>query len=172
MTSTPQRSEVEIRPVLPAEYDTVGALTATVYTDVLGSIISDEYRAELRDVARRAREAVVLVAADETGRLLGSVTYVPGPGRYAEFDGAGEAGIRMLVVDPQVQRRGVGTALVRACIDRARAGGRSLIVLHTVEEMPAARRLYERLGFRRAPLRDIHLGSGAVLVGYELGLRP
>ncbi len=167
MTAAGPRLEVVVRPVLPEEYEAVADLTVTVYTDVLGSVVSEAYKVELGDVARRARDAVVLVAIDGTGRLLGSVTYVPGLGPYAEFDGADEAGIRMLVVDPQVQRRGIGTALVWACLERARAAGRRRIVLHTVREMVAALRLYEGLGFRRAPERDIELESGVRLLAYS-----
>jgi GNAT superfamily N-acetyltransferase len=161
---------VVVRPVLPVEHRAVAELTVSVYTDVIGHLLSEEYLTVLSDVSRRAREAVVLVAVAPSGRLLGSVTYVPGLGPYAEFDGADEAGIRMLVVDPGVQRRGVGTALVQACIDRARGAGRSRIALHTVEEMAGAQRLYRRLGFRRMPERDLEPEPGVMLLGYERAL--
>ena len=58
-------------------------------------------------------------------RVLGGVTYVPGPGSpFAEFTDPDAAGIRMLAVADDAQGRGVGEALGRACIDRARAAGR------------------------------------------------
>jgi hypothetical protein len=97
---------IVVRPVLPAEHRAVAELAVRVYTEVIGHLLSDEYLDELTDVARRAREAIVLVAIDAGERLLGSVTYVPGLGPYAEFHSPDEAGIRMLVVDPAVQRRG------------------------------------------------------------------
>ncbi len=161
---------IVVRPVLPAEHRAVAALTVEVYRSVIGHLLSDAYLVELSDVARRAREAVVLVAIDPSDRLLGSVTYVPGLGPYAEFHSPDEAGIRMLVVDPAVQRRGVGTALVQACIERARAAGKVRITLHTVADMVDAQRLYQRLGFRRAPQRDLEPEPGVMLLGYELDL--
>ena len=66
----------------------------------------------------------------------------------AEFEADGAAGIRMLAVDPQAQGSGVGEALVRACIARAQAGGRTELLLHSTPAMTTAHRLYERLGLR------------------------
>jgi ribosomal protein S18 acetylase RimI-like enzyme len=60
----------------------------------------------------------------------------------------------LLGVDPAAQGHGVGAALVTACIDRAREQGLTLI-LHTTNHMPAAQRLYPRLGFERCPDRDV-----------------
>jgi ribosomal protein S18 acetylase RimI-like enzyme len=155
--------------------DAVADLTEAAYREVLGDRLGDGYLAELRDVARRAREAVVLVAVDGArdeagGPVVGSVTYVPGPGPWAEFEGDDEAGIRILAVHPAAQGRGVGTALVEACIALARLEGRRRLSLHTVSTMAPAMRLYERLGFRRAPERDWPLESGTVLLAYVLDL--
>ena len=71
----------------------------------------------------------------------------------------------ILVVKPQ-QRRGVGRALVGACIERARSEGRERIVLFTAPPMTAAQRFYEAIGFRRAPERDWSLGPDLTLKGY------
>ena len=155
----------------PGEYAAVAELTIAVYADVLKEILTVEYRAELADVARRAADAVVLVAVDGGGGLLGSVTFVPTPeSDYAEFKSADEAGVRMLVVAPEAQGRGVGTQLMDACIARARAAGRLRVSLHTTPSMTTAHRLYERLGFVRAPERDWVPEPGVHLWGYVLPL--
>ena len=63
-------------------------------------------------------------------------------------DGAGGAPwsrLRELVLDPAEQRRGIGTALVRDEIARARRRGRGLRL--RVLWASDARRLYARLGF-------------------------
>ena len=162
-------SELAVRPVLPAEYDALGDLVVAAYRSVPGDHhISPSYEESLRDVGARARDALVLVAVDEDG-LLGGVTYVPGPGPFAELERDGDAGIRMLAVSPSAHRRGVGRRLVEACIDRARADGRSRIVPHTAASMTAAQALYVGLGFVRAPHLD-GLVPAVSLMAYTLDL--
>jgi GNAT superfamily N-acetyltransferase len=162
--------DLTIRPVLSAEHDALGELTVAAYRSVPGdSSTSPSYEATLHDVAARARDAVVLVAVDADGGLLGGVTYVPGPGPLGEFEDEGDAGIRMLAVAPAAHRRGVGRRLVESCIDRARQDGRSRIVLHTSPAMVAAHALYGSMGFVRAADLD-GLVPGASLMAYTLDL--
>ena len=164
-------SEPTVRPVLQAEHGALGDLTVTAYRSVPGDDhISPSYEQTLRDVAARARDAVVLVAVDDDGTILGGVTYVPGRGPLAELERDGDAGIRMLAVSPAAHRRGVGGRLVEACITRARADGRSRIVLHTAASMTAAQALYVRFGFIRTPHLD-GLVPAANLMAYTLDLR-
>ncbi|WP_333736979.1 GNAT family N-acetyltransferase [Streptomyces sp. IBSBF 2806] len=148
--------DFEIRQVAPAEHDALGELTARAYLDdgLLDFGESDPYLHELKDVAKRAAAAEVLVAvADE--RVLGGLTFVPGPGPMADIARPGEAEIRMLAVGRAARGRGVGEALVRACVERARAlEGCTTVVLSTQRTMRAAHRIYERLGFARTPERD------------------
>lgn len=157
-----------VRPVLPDEHERAAAVVLAAYGDL--GIDLGPYRASLADVAGRASAADVLVAVVD-GRVVGTVTYVDGSGNaYAEFDDDDAAGIRMLAVDPAVQGRGVGGALVEACITRARAAGRRVIVLHTTSGMAAARRLYKARGFRRTPTRDWWPQPHVFLRGYELAV--
>jgi GNAT superfamily N-acetyltransferase len=140
---------MEIREARPDEFARVGELVVESYA-VIDPIGLGDYADELRDVAGRAGGAEVLVAVDDDGSLLGAVTYVPGPDSpSAEFDDADGAGIRMLAVGLKAQGRGVGRALVEACLDRARAAGKAQVVLHTTDWMTTAHRLYARLGFER-----------------------
>jgi ribosomal protein S18 acetylase RimI-like enzyme len=148
--------EILIRPVTPAEYDTVGEITAQAYLrdGLLDFGESDAYLEELRDVAKRAAAAEVLVAVAEE-RVVGGVTFVPSGGPMADIAGPGEAEIRMLAVAREARRRGAGEALVRACVDRARATpGCVRVVLSSQPTMHSAHRVYERLGFVRTPERD------------------
>lgn len=164
--------DIEIRAAQPTEYQAVGEITAQAYIQdgLLAFGESDWYLGELRDVAKRAAAADVLVATQD-GRLLGTVTYVASTGgAMAELSRPGESEIRMLAVAPEARGRGAGQALVQACVDRARAAGDTGMVLSTQTVMRAAHRIYERLGFVRAPERDWQPIDGVdfTLVTYEL----
>ncbi|MGW2617960.1 GNAT family N-acetyltransferase [Streptomyces sp. NPDC001500] len=149
--------DIAIRRVAPAEHEALGDITARAYLDdgLLDFGESDSYLHELRDVAKRAATAEVLVAVDGGELLLGGVTFVPGPGPMADLARAGETEIRMLAVARRARGRGVGEALVRACVERARAvEGCTTVVLSTQRTMSAAHRVYDRVGFVRTPERD------------------
>ncbi|MEU2153973.1 GNAT family N-acetyltransferase [Streptomyces sp. NPDC019396] len=146
-----------IRLVEPQEYDALGELTARTYLDdgLLAFGEEDPYLPVLRDTAERAAQSEVLVAVDGSGRLLGGVAFTPGARPYANIAGDDEAEFRMLVVATEARKRGVGEALVMACVERARAiEGCRRLVLSTDQQMHAAHRIYERLGFVRTPGRD------------------
>jgi GNAT superfamily N-acetyltransferase len=162
---------VEIRSVRPDEYDRLGDITVEAYTTLPGHVPEPDYEVELRDVAGRAAQAVVLVAVDDDGELLGGVTYVPDPSSpLAEFDDPDAASVRMLAVAPGAQRRGVGRLLSQACIERARADGRARVLLHSTAWMHGAHELYRGLGFRRAPELDWTPVPGISLLGFALDL--
>ena len=156
-----------IRVARPPDVALAGDVVAGAYLNDLS--VSDGYVEFLRDAATRAREAVLLVAMDG-GLLLGSVTYALGGTPLAQRAGADEAELRMLGVSPAARGRGVATALVRECIDRARRDGARRIVLSTQPEMLAAQRLYQRLGFARRPDLDWLPEPAVILLGYELVL--
>lgn len=165
------RLPAEIRIARPEEYDAVAELTARVYLDDHLVPADSPYVAELRDVASRAKETDVMVAVDSgTGQVLGSVAFVLPGSVYAELAGEREAEFRMLVVDRPARGRGVGGALVRACVTRARAVGATTLRLSTQHNMTAAHRLYERLDFRRTPERDWSPLPGVTLLAYALDL--
>ncbi len=162
---------VVIREARPEEHASLGELVVAAYRS-LPEFEEPDYEPELRDVARRACEAVILVALDDVGGTpLGCVTYVPGPDSpWAELLEPGEAAIRMLAVDPAARGRGVGTALAAACIARAREDGRAGVFLHTLPYMRAAQAIYARLGFTRRPDRDWEPVPGIRLLGFALAL--
>ena len=164
---------MEVRPVAPDEYARLGALTALAYTSLPGYVADPEYVEELHDVRSRAETpgCEVLVAVDDDGTVLGGVTFVGDPtSPMAEHGVDGAASIRMLAVDPSAQGRGVGAALARECIARARSLGVPAIVLHSTPWMDAAHRLYARLGFVRDESVDIHHLPGIDLWGFRVQL--
>lgn len=159
-----------IRPVVPEELDAVGDLTVRVYLEAGFLPPESPYAAQLRDTARRARDAELLVAVDDNRAVVGSVTYAVHGGDYAELAGPGEGEFRMLVVAPEARKQGIGEALVRACLDRARAAGCTAMRLSTQTAMTDAHRLYERVGFTRTPDLDWSPAPGVALLAYFLPL--
>ncbi|MGD0374824.1 MAG: GNAT family N-acetyltransferase [Streptosporangiaceae bacterium] len=163
--------QLAIRRVRPGEYQAVGELVLAAYRALPNYHSEPDYEADLLNTGRRAEVAEVLVAVDGDGRVLGAVTYVTNRrNEYAEWADEDAAGFRMLAVAPDAQGRGVGEALVRACIDQGRADGRGRLVLHSTPWMTTAHRLYARLGFRRAPDRDFSPVPAVPLLGFELNL--
>lgn len=163
--------DITIRAVRPEEHQALAEVTAQAYLGdgLLPFGESDEYLVELRDVARRAAEAEVLVAVGEDERVLGGVTFVAGGGAPAGLARVGEAELRMLAVAREARRRGAGEALVRACVERARAvEGCARLVLSCRQSMRAAHRIHERLGFVRTPERDWEPLPGVTLFTYAL----
>lgn len=168
---TEPTADVAIREIAPSEHARLAELTLAAYLEIPGVADEPEYLAELADVAGRAAQVPVLVAVDPaTGQVIGGVAYVPGPGPLSEIEADDEAGIRMLAVAPEAQGRGVGRALVEACLARARAAGKRRLVLLTVPAMIAAQRLYTSIGFAREPAIDWEYEPGHLLLGYALEL--
>jgi GNAT superfamily N-acetyltransferase len=179
MRSVPLRcAAVEVRTVEATDTELCAALGAMVleaYVRLPGHIEEPEYELELADVAGRAGlpHTAVLAAFDDDGVALGCLTYASSPASpMAELVGEGEAGFRMLGVDPAAQGRGAGRALVAACIERARADGRRALCLHSTPWMRTAHGLYESFGFVRDPARDWSPVPGIDLVAYRLALSP
>lgn len=158
----------------PDELARLGALTLHAYTSLPGHVHEADYEAELADVRTRAEAPAteVLVAVDDDGTLLGGVTFVAdSTSPFAEHAIGGAASFRMLAVDPAVQGRGVGQALVRACLDRARALGCREVVVHSAAWMTIAHRLYQRLGFARDESLDWTPEPGIDLLAFRALLR-
>jgi ribosomal protein S18 acetylase RimI-like enzyme len=163
---------VAVRPAIASEYAAVGDLTARAYLD--DGLVPDgsDYDETLRRADDRAAHSELLVAVDDDGTLLGTVSYVRAGSLYAEVSRDGEAEFRMLAVDRAARGRGVGRLLAQACIDRARADGVAAVVISTATNMAPAHALYDSLGFVRLPERDWRPIPTVLLLAYRLDLRP
>ena len=163
-------SDYTIRLAGPAEYEAAGAVTLAAYANDGLIDVDTDYDKELLAAGRRADQAELLVAVNDAGVVVGTVTFCRAGTEYAEISRPGEAEFRMLGVAFQARGSGVGEALVRACIERAVEYGDHALVLSTAAEMTTAHRLYERMGFRRAPGRDWRPLPTIELFAYQLDL--
>jgi DNA-binding MarR family transcriptional regulator/GNAT superfamily N-acetyltransferase len=86
-----------------------------------------------------ARDDAWIAQAD--GAMVGSIFLVRG-------ETPGAAKLRLLYVEPDARGMGVGQMLIDACVARARALGYQRLDLWTVTSLSAARKLYQRAGFK------------------------
>ncbi|WP_051944906.1 GNAT family N-acetyltransferase [Streptacidiphilus rugosus] len=164
-----------VRPALPSEYDAAGHLVAEAFIADGHTERDGDYAKLLRDPRDRAVKAELLVAVEEeSGTVLGSVTFAPPGSPYADLAVDREGEFRMLAVstDAAARGRGVGELMVRAVIARSRELGLPRIVMSSQQRMRHAHRIYERLGFVRTPDRDWSPIPGVDLFTYALELVP
>ena len=129
------------------------ALLQHVY--VHGGFTTAERAASFMARERLKGEGSFLLAISNADVVLGAVVLLKPDSGLVQFARLGEREFRLLAVHPKARGSGVGEALVRACIKKAKEEGAMGMVLWSQPTMKSAHRLYERLGFLRAPERDI-----------------
>lgn len=160
---------VIVRPARPSEYERVGELTVQSYLAAGHLNPDDPYLKVLRDVPARAPKAELLVAVEDEV-VVGTVTWCPVGVTFREIGSSEEGEFRWLAVALDRQGRGVGEALVRACLKRCDDLGYRALVLSTGDWMYAAHRLYTRMGMVRVPQRDWSPVPGMTLWTFQLDL--
>lgn len=110
-------------------------------------------RAQWRDSLERGTH-VVLAACDDRGSVIGFAGARPLDPPVSGF----QSYLATLYVRPELKRRGIGSALLRAIAAEMLALGANSMVLRTLR-LGAARKFYERLGGRFIP-EGIAIDSG------------
>ena len=93
--------------------------------------------------------------AEVNGEIVGSIFCVKKSKAVAK--------LRLLYVEPTARQLGIGSRLIDECIRFARQAGYRKMILWTQNNLVAARRLYERAGFR-VVAEEPHHSFGADLV--------
>ena len=167
-----------IRQARPDDFAALGKLLVSAYAALPGMPSPEDwptYYAILANVAARAANPAftLFVAADDNGKLLGSIDYIDDMAQYGVSGTvatiADAAGIRLLAVDDACRGQGVGKALTNFCIEHARRAGKAKIILHTTRIMQAAWAMYEGLGFVRFPEIDFRVENIDVF-GFRLDI--
>lgn len=140
---------------------------AELWTDAYSGRGDGEGRVEPYDpseLAASAAEGVVSVVEDDGGEVIGAIVFRPPDSGGKAVAGEGEAEHSRLAVAEAARGRGTGRALSELCIAQARGVGAHAIALWSRPYQVPAHRLYESLGYRRAPERDSRDADGRRLV--------
>ena len=166
-------TDYTIRAAEPRDAAALVDLAAAVSREPEGWLISlggwrsaGDERRYLKAVAR-SDDAAVLVAETRDG-LVGRLSLARE--RHPASRHVADLG---LMVAKTHRRRGIGTALLNASADWARARGVEKLELHVFPHNDAAIRLYERFGFKREGYRRAHYRRDdgyvdAILMAYRV----
>lgn len=167
-----------IREAIPDEFEALGELMVTVYSQLSGFPKQDEqpaYYQMLANISKLAEnpKTRILVAVNDAGKISGGVVYIGDMQYYGSGGTATQeknaAGFRLLAVDPATRGQGLGKKLTQACIQLAKDEDQQQIVIHSTEAMQVAWKMYERMGFERSLDLDF-LQKGFPVFGFRLKL--
>jgi len=168
-------SRLQIRDARPSDRDAIRAVTLAAYQEYAPLMRAhwEGYRRNILATMAEVKPAEQIVA-DQDGKVVGAVLLYPAGTVFSSADGAQVTlrwpEVRLLAVAPEARGQGLGAALMRECVRRARQGGAGALTLHTTDIMQVAIRMYERMGFVRAPELDFHPAPEVTVKGYRLDL--
>lgn len=161
-----------MRPAEAADKEAILAVIAAAnaeYRPLIPANIYDEYFRSLRGLIT-ARQDVRTAVAGLGQCIVGAVAFIADGNRGDAADPNRWASLRALAVDPAFRRSGIGQRLVGWCIGEARQHETPAICLHSAIFQTTAHRLYERLGFKRLPERDLDSTTGCPDGGSSAGV--
>lgn len=141
--------DLRIRPALDEERADISSVIVAAYAEFEPTLTAPEWQRMSENLAGIVASGAsgVLLAAYDKAVPVGTATYLaPGPRAYRRVPQEW-AVVRGMAVLPAWRGRGIGRALLSACLDRARADAAPAVGLHTAAIFQAARWLYEDVGF-------------------------
>ncbi len=167
---------MNIRNAEDGDRDAIRHVTLSAYEEssvAMPPPLWEGYRQSIMDTLADVRPAAQIVA-EQDDAIVGTVLLYPA-GTVLDAPGGARITrrwpeVRLLAVAPPARGQGVGAALMGECVRRARLAGAGVLTLHTSDIMRLAMRMYERMGFVRAPDLDFHPAPGLTVKGYRLEL--
>ncbi|KAI1409706.1 acyl-CoA N-acyltransferase [Hypoxylon sp. FL1857] len=164
--------EVIIGDALVSDAAAIAQIGANTFTATFGFSVPENDLADFlaTTYSAKAIEAELLsaqesnistfVARDEAGAVLGFVQLVGGLTEPClQGDASTHAELRRLYVDVSAHGRGVGSKLIAAVENRAKAEGFRTLWLTVWEDNIKAQRLYQRLGYAKMGEMDFATGE-------------
>jgi len=158
---------IDIRPILPDDVSAIACLARTIWLDAYHKIISPEQIDYM--LAQRYDHARLRIEAEDPQKWL----------RQAHVDGVlagfaaceiyqGEFKLDKLYIHPDMQRKGIGAALVEHTAAIAREQGFPSMILAVNKQNEQAIRAYTRYGFRVRGKTVTDIGSGFTMDDYVM----
>ena len=134
----------EIRPIRPEDNEKIACIIRSVLEDFgvpkVGTAYADKALDDMYGTYDKEKACYFVVTID--GELCGGA----GVMQLDNFDGP-VCELQKMYFLPQARGRGIGTEMMRLCIEKAREFGFEKCYLETMPYMIAAQKLYERSGF-------------------------
>ncbi|MCX5888612.1 MAG: GNAT family N-acetyltransferase [Deltaproteobacteria bacterium] len=146
-------NKILIREAGAGELQAVEALVKGAYREYRELVPEEGWERWMASITQAINEgAGQLLVAEAAGAIQGVVQFFPDASRSGQGQWpTGSGTIRLLAVRPESRGLGLGTRLTLECLRRARDLKLPTIFLYTGRFMLAARHIYEKLGFQRAP---------------------
>jgi ribosomal protein S18 acetylase RimI-like enzyme len=170
------KQEYIIRNALPAEFEEIGKLMVTVYSQLEGfpkEADQPNYYKMLANIGELTTKpgTELIVAVSSEGKIAGAVVYFSDMKYYGSGGTAtneeNACGFRLLAVDESVRGQGIGKLLTLECIKKAKEKKVKQMIIHSTMAMQTAWKMYEKLGFKRSGDLDFMQGELAVY-GFRL----
>ena len=172
------KQQYTIRNAVPPEFEEIGRLMVSVYSQLDGFPQESEQPEYFRALANvgtftHKPDTALLVAVSRENKIAGALVYFDDMIYYGSGGTATKeknaSGFRLLAVDPSSRGQGIGRMLAEECVRRAREKKHKQLIIHTTRAMQTAWHMYENMGFKRSADLDFKQGDFPVF-GFRLVL--
>ena len=143
-------TQVTLRTATPSDYKEIAQISVAAYHEYAKVLSAENWQRmqqNLLNVEHTAEVADFIVAEIEN-KIVGAIAYYPPGKSNPKYFNSQWASLRLLAVDPQHRRKGIGKLLTNEGIERAKDNAKA-IALYTSEAMTVAQKMYGSLGFKQ-----------------------